>query len=78
MHSRFEVRSRDGELLGIFPAPISDHADAVRALIDDHPGAEVHSTVSLDDPCAKHPAYEADNCPACGTSAQMSRPDVTQ
>ena len=71
MHSRFEVRSRDGELLGIFPAPITDHADAVRALIADHPGAEVRSTVSVDEPCSEHPAYEAHNCPACGTTATI-------
>lgn len=41
MHSRFEVGGRDGELLGIFPAPISEHAEAVRALLPDHPRAEV-------------------------------------
>jgi hypothetical protein len=68
MHSRFEVRGRGGELLGIFPAPIADHADAVRALIEAHPGAEVRSTVSVESPCADHPAYEADNCPICGTA----------
>lgn len=67
LHSRFEVRGRDGALLGIFPAPISDHADAVRALIEKNPGAEVRSTVSPDSPCAEHPAYEGGNCPICGT-----------
>lgn len=72
MHSRFEVRNRDGQLLGIFPAPISDHADSVRALVADHPGAEVHSTVSLDDPCAEHPAYEADYCPICGSARSLT------
>ncbi|WP_435769719.1 hypothetical protein [Nocardioides sp. SYSU DS0651] len=71
MHSRFEVRSRDGNLLGIFPAPISEHAEEVRALIDKHPGADVKPVVTLDNPCAKHPAYEAENCPACGTSATV-------
>ena len=73
LHSRFEVRDRDGSLLGIFPAPISEHAEEVRALIAKHPGAEVRSTVSLDNPCSEHPAYEADNCPICGT-AQVSQP----
>lgn len=68
MHTRFEVRSRKGELLGIFPAPITDNLDAIRALIEKHPGARVRSTVSVDNPCAEHPAYEADNCPTCGTS----------
>src|SRR5687768_13513340 len=30
MHTRFEVRSGEGELLGIFPTPITDSFDAVR------------------------------------------------
>lgn len=68
MHSRIEVRTRDGELLGIFPAPIADHAEDVKALVERHPGAEVRSTVSPDSPCAEHPIYEADNCPICGTA----------
>lgn len=68
MHSRFEVRSRDGELLGIFPASTSEHADAVRSLIAEHPGANVRPVVTLDNPCVEHPAYEADNCPICGTA----------
>jgi hypothetical protein len=71
MHTRYEVRSRSGELLGIFPAPIADHADQVRALIADHPGAEVKPAVSIDSPCPEHPAYEADNCPVCGTARQI-------
>ena len=33
LHSRFVVRSRDGEVLGIFPAPLADHAVTIRALI---------------------------------------------
>ncbi len=68
MNSRFEVRNRDGKLLGIFPAPISEHAERVRALIEDHPGADVKPVVTLDNPCAEHTAYEADNCPLCGTA----------
>lgn len=78
MHSRFEVRSREGKLLGIFPSPISEHAEQVRALIAANPGAEVRSTVSLDNPCAEHPAYESDNCPACGTSVDITRSEVTE
>jgi hypothetical protein len=65
VHSRFEVRNRNGDLLGIFPAPISEHADAVRRLIDANPGAEVTPKVTVDDPCRDHPAFEADNCPRC-------------
>lgn len=71
MHTRFEVRARTGELLGIFPAPIEDHAEAVRALIADNPGADVKPAISIDDPCPEHPAYEASNCPVC---AQGSSP----
>jgi hypothetical protein len=61
-------------LLSIFPAPISEHAEEVKALIAEHPGAEVRSTVSLDDLCAEHPAYEADYCPICGTA--KGQPDA--
>lgn len=68
MHSRFEVRGRGGELLGIFPSPISDHAEQIKTLIADHPGAEVRSVTSLENPCPDHRAYEADNCPVCGTA----------
>ena len=65
LHSRFVVRSRLGEVLGIFPSPLADHAAAMRDLIDAYPGAAVESTVTSDSPCRFHPAYEADNCPAC-------------
>lgn len=71
MHSHFEVRSGDGELLGIFPSPISEHAEQVRALIAEHPGAEIRPKVSLDNACAEHPAYEADYCPRCGTAPTL-------
>ena len=66
MHSRFEVRGRDRELLGIFPAPLTDHADQIKTLIRQHPGAEVTPVVTLDNPCPRHDAYEADNCPRRG------------
>lgn len=65
LHSRFIVRSRDGEVLGMFPAPPADHAATIRALVEGHPGAEVASAVTTDIPCQDHPAYEADNCPVC-------------
>ncbi|GAB2878546.1 hypothetical protein GCM10027026_31640 [Myroides odoratimimus subsp. xuanwuensis] len=69
MHTRFEVRSRSGDLLGIFPGPIEDHADQVSALMAERPGADVRPVVTLDNPCEGHPAYEADNCPGCGTAS---------
>lgn len=65
LHSRFIVRPRDGEVLGIFPAPLADHAVTIRALVEQHPGAEVEAKVTSDSPCDAHPAYEADNCPVC-------------
>lgn len=68
LHSRFVVRSREGVLLGLFPAPLAEHALEIRDLIDSNPGAEVKSAVSTDDPCSAHPAYEVDNCPVCGRS----------
>lgn len=71
MHTRFEVRTRSGELLGIFPSPLEDDAEQIRALIADHPGAELKPRTSVDHPCAEHPAYEADNCPACGTARKI-------
>ncbi len=71
MHTRYEVRSRTGDLLGIFPPPLEDHAEQIRALIAEHPGAEVKPKTTVDEPCADHPAYEADNCPACGTARQI-------
>ena len=73
LHSRFEVRDRDGNLLGIFPSPLSDHAEEVRSLVAAHPGSEVTSRVTTDDPCVTHPAYEANNCPACGTASGIDR-----
>lgn len=65
LHSRFVVRSRHGEVLGIFPAPIADSAQTIRALMSKHCGAQIRSIVTTDHPCGLHPAYEADNCPAC-------------
>lgn len=74
LHTRFEVRSREGKLLGIFPTPMTDSFDAIRALIEKHPGAEVRSTVSVDNPCSEHSVYEADNCPSCGTAGSWRGP----
>ena len=47
---------REGESLGIFPTPITESFDALRVLIEKHPGADVRSTVSEDNPCSQHPA----------------------
>ena len=65
MTTTYRVTSKAGELLGIFP---KGELLAVKALVDANPGAEVKPVVTIDNPCAAHPAYEADYCPACGTS----------
>lgn len=64
MNTSYRV-THNGELLGIFP---KGELAAVKALVDANPGAEVKPVVSIDNPCSEHPVYEADNCPACGTS----------
>lgn len=71
MHTRFEVRTATGDLLGIFPGSVAEYAAEVRALIADHPDAEVRPVVTVDEPCKLHPSYEADNCPDCGTATTL-------
>lgn len=71
MHSRFVVRDTNGELLGIFPGPLAQHAAAIKSLIVDHPGAHVKSAVTVENPCPQHQAFEVDNCPACGRSRRL-------
>lgn len=65
MNTSYRVTSSAGELLGIFP---KGELLAVKALVDANPGAQVKPVVTIDNPCAKHAAFEADNCPSCGTS----------
>ena len=62
MHTTYQIR-KAGELVGIF-----DNLAAVKEFVAANPGAEVKPVVTTDNTCAAHPAYEADNCPACGTS----------
>ena len=69
MNTSYRVTNAAGELLGIFP---KDELLAVKALVQANPGAQVKPVVTIDNPCSKHSAFEADNCPACGTS-RMSR-----
>lgn len=63
MNTSYRVISATGSLLGIYP---KGELVAVKALVDANPGAEVKVVVTIDNPCASHPAYEADYCPACG------------
>lgn len=65
LHTSYRVTDRTGHLLGIFP---KGELQAVKLLVDANPGAKVQPVVTIDNPCAAHPAFEADNCPACGTS----------
>lgn len=64
MTTTYRVASTEGNLLGIFP---KGELVAVKALVDANPGAEVKVAVSIANPCSAHAAYEADNCPSCGT-----------
>lgn len=66
MHTTIRVTNR-GELLGIFP--MGEFA-AIRELIQANPGADTEVVVTYT-ACAKHPAFEPHNCPACGTAAVM-------
>lgn len=61
------------EVIGIF-AKTDDgsHWADIKALVSANPGAEVKPVVSSDNACTEHPAFDADNCPSCGTS-RMSR-----
>lgn len=73
MSTKIVIRSREGTLLGIFPSPLSDHADQVRALVAEHPGCKYESVSSVDVQCDAHPAYEAAYCPLCGTARVIGR-----
>lgn len=44
--------------------------DEVAALVSENPQVQVKSHVRFT-PCSEHRAYEAANCPLCGTSAQI-------
>lgn len=68
MNTSYRVTDAGGELLGIFP---KGELLAVKALVQQHPGAQVKAVVTIDSPCPAHPAYEADYCPACGTARSI-------
>lgn len=65
MNTSYRVTSTAGELLGIFP---KGELAAVKALVDANPGASIKPVVTITNACSQHPAFEADNCPSCGTS----------
>lgn len=65
MNTSYRVTSAAGHLLGIFP---KSELAAVKTLVEANPGAQVKPVVTIDSPCTEHAAYEADNCPLCGTS----------
>lgn len=69
MNTSYRVTTAAGELIGIYP---KGELAAVKALVNANPGAQVKPVVTIDNPCAVHATYEADNCPVCGTS-RMSR-----
>ena len=48
------------------------HWADIKALVAANPGAEVKPVVTITNACTEHSAFDADNCPSCGTS-RMSR-----
>lgn len=71
MTTTFEVRDATGTLLGAFPGRLADHVADIRALIAEHPGADLRPVVTVDDPCPDHPPYERTYCPPCGTAREI-------
>lgn len=69
MTSIYRVTDAAGNVVGEFAT--TDMA-AVRAAVAAHPGAKVKAVTTIDNPCAVHPAFEADNCPGCGTAARIN------
>lgn len=65
MSTSYRVTSSTGQLLGVFP---QGSLLSVKSLVEANPGAQVKTVTSISNPCANHPAFEADNCPTCGTS----------
>jgi hypothetical protein len=63
MRTSYQVITKDGRLLATY-GTLSE----VQTLVNASPGAEVKAIVTTTNPCHAHPAYEADNCPACGAS----------
>lgn len=68
MSTKYVVRGARGELLGIFP---KGEMAKLKTFVAANPGAGVKPVVTADNPCPLHVAYEADNCPACGTSTPV-------
>lgn len=63
MNTSYHLTSPAGRVVGIY-ATLAEVKVAFRA----NPDATVTPVVTTDTPCAKHAAFEADNCPSCGTS----------
>lgn len=47
------------------------HWAAIKALVAANPGAQVKPVVTISNACPVHRAFEADNCPSCGTSRMI-------
>lgn len=65
MSTTYKVTAANGQHLGAFTNLLD-----VKAVVAANAGAEVKVVVDYT-PCAKHAAYEAGNCPACGTAASI-------
>lgn len=66
MTTTYTVTTASGELL----LETSDRDEAFAAVRADRT-RNFKIACAPDSPCAKHPAYEADNCPGCGTAARI-------
>jgi len=67
MNTSYRV-TKGTEILGVIAkSEDGSHWAGIKALVAANPGAEVKPVVSYV-ACSKHAAYEADNCPVCGTS----------
>lgn len=69
MNTSYRVTSTAGELIALV-AKTEDgsHWAELKALLATSPDAQVKPVVTIDNPCSRHCAFEADNCPSCGTS----------
>ena len=64
----YRVTSTAGQDLGTF---LQGELAQVRTLVQANPGAQVTPVVITDTVCDLHGAYEATNCPICGTARRI-------
>lgn len=62
MTTAYRITSPEGEV-----TELDNLADAI-AHVGGRRGFNIKVVTTVDTPCPRHPAYEADYCPACGTA----------